>query len=71
MADRIPELVECLWGFLLLENSFPDLLISHYWDSAMLGIEINKRFKTRLNHVWIPHSLGSVKKRNMPPETWK
>ena len=71
MADRIPELADCLWDFLRGEKSFPDLIISHYWDGAMLGIEINKRLKTMLKHVWVPHSLGSVKKKNMSPETWK
>ena len=70
MAGRIPELAHSLWKFLNDENSFPDLIISHYWDGAMLGIEINKRIKTRVKHVWVPHSLGHVKMKNMPPETW-
>jgi sucrose-phosphate synthase len=70
MADQIPELANSLWSFLEADNCFPDLIISHYWDGAMLGIEMNNRLKNVLKHVWVPHSLGFVKKKNMPRETW-
>ncbi|MBY9017282.1 MAG: glycosyltransferase [Candidatus Lokiarchaeota archaeon] len=46
-----------------------DLISSHYWDSAYLGILINSELKKQLNkhiiHVWTPHSLGLLKKKNL------
>jgi len=70
MAVQIPILVESLENFLETENTDIDLIISHYWDAALLGAMYNQSRTTSLKHVWVPHSLGAVKKRNMPPEQW-
>ena len=47
-----------------------DLIISHYWDGAKLGILFNQRLSKPVIHAWVPHSLGAVKKRNVKPERW-
>lgn len=71
MDSRIPFLVESLKD--QLENQFSpiDLIVSHYWDGAKLGIEFNKTLSQPAPHIWIPHSLGVIKKGNLPPEQWK
>lgn len=68
MAAQLPALADEL-GELLRENVF-DLIISHYWDGGMLGALANDRLANRLPHVWIPHSMGALKKRNVGRETW-
>ncbi|MBI4211981.1 MAG: glycosyltransferase [Deltaproteobacteria bacterium] len=40
------------------------LTISHYWDGAILGEMLRKKFNDQGKHVWIPHSLGALKKEN-------
>ena len=47
-----------------------DLIISHYWDAAQLGVLYNAGRKERVQHVWVPHSLGALKKRNVSPQKW-
>lgn len=71
MDSRIPFLVGSLKD--QLENQFTpvDLIVSHYWDGAKLGIEFNKTLSQPAPHIWIPHSLGVIKKGNLPPEQWK
>ncbi|MFO7820948.1 MAG: glycosyltransferase [Lentisphaeria bacterium] len=71
MDDRLPELCDFLYKHITEENIQLDLIISHYWDSAKLCIMLNDKLTTPVKHVWVPHSLGAVKKRNMPPETWE
>jgi mannosylfructose-phosphate synthase len=70
MAAQIPTLVESLKNFLEADNTDIDLIISHYWDAALLGVLYNQSRPTPLPHVWVPHSLGVVKKRNMPANQW-
>ncbi|MDO8528191.1 MAG: glycosyltransferase [Deltaproteobacteria bacterium] len=41
-----------------------DLVISHYWDGAVLGQLLLKKMDLKIKHVWIPHSLGALKKAN-------
>ena len=41
------------------------------WDAAQIGVLLNERLAEPVTHVWVPHSLGTIKKRNMPPETWQ
>lgn len=71
MKAQIPELVDFLYDMLDKEDQKIDLIMSHYWDAALLGVLFNERLPKALPHLWIPHSLGAVKKRNMPPETWE
>lgn len=71
MKEHIPELVDSLYGILSQEEQRVDLIISNYWDAALLGVKLNERLESKVPHLWIPHSLGAIKKRNMPPETWE
>ena len=71
MDDRIPHLVQALKTQLEEESARIDLIVSHYWDGAKLGIEYNKTLSQPAPHIWIPHSLGAIKKGNLPPEQWK
>ena len=70
MAERLPHLTTALDETLALEKTPVDLILSHYWDGAALGVRYNRRRSTPAPHVWIPHSLGAVKKRNVAPEQW-
>ena len=38
--------------------------------SASCSTKDNEAKGHRLPHVWIPHSLGALKKHNMDPATW-
>lgn len=68
MNGRLPRLLTVLQQSLL--DKPIDLIISHYWDGARLGVLYNRTLAHPVPHVWIPHSLGAIKKRNMPPERW-
>jgi glycosyltransferase involved in cell wall biosynthesis len=70
MDERIPSLAEWLNRFLDAEGTEVDLIISHYWDGAKLGVLYNRGRPERVVHVWVPHSLGAIKKRNVPPDQW-
>ncbi len=45
-----------------------DLINSHYWDGGILGIiiqeELKKRYNITIPHIWTPHSLGILKRKN-------
>ena len=71
MHEQLSQLFEYLKAFLADEGTAIDLIISHYWDAAALGILLNKALPRPVKHVWVPHSVGTLKKRNMPPETWQ
>lgn len=68
MASQLPDLATSL-AVLMAREEF-DLIISHYWDGAMLGILAAARLARRAMHVWVPHSLGAVKRRNVDPAEW-
>jgi glycosyltransferase involved in cell wall biosynthesis len=68
MNERLPYLLSSLQQALL--DTPVDLIISHYWDGAKLGVLYNRTLADPVPHIWIPHSLGAIKKRNMPPERW-
>jgi len=70
MDAHIPALVESLKSFLDAEDLSIDLIITHYWDAAKIGVLYNTRRQEWVKHVWIPHSLGAVKKRNVSPARW-
>jgi mannosylfructose-phosphate synthase len=71
MKAQIPELRDFLNDSLKEESQPIHLIISHYWDAALLGVMLNEQREEKIPHLWVPHSLGAVKKRNMPPETWE
>jgi len=71
MNEHTPQLAEFLHQTLAREGTSADVIISHYWDGAKVGVLYNGMQDEELKHVWVPHSLGAVKKRNMPPDTWE
>ncbi len=70
MAAHVPALVESLWRFLRQEGSPVEAIFSHYWDGLQVGISYAGRLPRPVPHVWVPHSLGAIKQRNLPPERW-
>lgn len=54
----------------LLRQDEYDLILSHYWDGAMLGAMANRMLRRPLPHYWIPHSLGALKRRNVEPAAY-
>jgi glycosyltransferase involved in cell wall biosynthesis len=70
MDEHIAALAADLEVKLAEQGSRVDVIISHYWDGGKLGAALNDRAPTRVPHVWVPHSLGALKKRNMDPSTW-
>ncbi len=72
MDEHTPKLANFLWDFLESPaGSYVDLIISHYWDGAKVGALVRRNFRTKVPHIWVPHSVGTVKKHNMPPESWE
>ena len=70
MDERIPALVESLVRFLDAEGTPVNLIISHYWDGAKIGVLYNAGRRERIKHFWVPHSLGAVKKHNVEEAQW-
>ena len=70
MGERIPALVSDLMTFIEEDGCPADHIISHYWDAATVGLGFNRAAGTPVSHVWIPHSLGQLKKRHVSPESW-
>jgi glycosyltransferase involved in cell wall biosynthesis len=71
MHAQIPGLVKFLQDFIKSEGTTINLIISHYWDAAVIGAALNNSLPTRLKHIWVPHSLGTLKKRNVSPDNWE
>ena len=71
MNARLPYLNEALQKYSAIEGMKADLIISHYWDGAKLGVLYNLSIPEPIKHIWIPHSLGAVKKRNVNPNLWE
>ncbi|MDY7079897.1 MAG: glycosyltransferase [Chloroflexota bacterium] len=70
MDERIPHLIEALEEFLDAEGTRVDWISSHYWDGLTIGVLYNRMLPERVKHVWTPHSLGAIKKRNVSPDQW-
>ncbi|MGB3713171.1 MAG: glycosyltransferase [Candidatus Promineifilaceae bacterium] len=70
MDERLPYLVEDLRRRLEEDETAVDLIISHYWDGAKLGVLYNATLENPVPHIWAPHSLGAIKKGNFPPDQW-
>ena len=71
MREQIPELAKSLQAFVAEDGAEIDLIVSHYWDAALLAEEYLKRSGSKITHVWVPHSLGAIKKRNVSSEQWQ
>jgi glycosyltransferase involved in cell wall biosynthesis len=71
MAERVNALAESLTSFFQEENMRVDVIISHYWDGAKVGELFNRSLAMRLPHIWVPHSLGKVKKENVSEDKWE
>lgn len=70
MDDHLPELAAALMGHFKNTEKKIDLIISHYWDGAKLGLLYNQVLDSSVPHIWVPHSLGAIKKRNVDPDQW-
>jgi D-inositol-3-phosphate glycosyltransferase len=70
MAEHIPELVACLQEKLDARQTPVDLILSHYWDAGKVGAGYRQNLPSPVPHIWIPHSLGEIKKKNTSPEQW-
>ncbi len=70
MGEHLETLASYLHRRLALEGSQPDLVISHYWDAAWLGILWGRLAGKPCRHLWVPHSLGILKKQNVSQEKW-
>ncbi len=71
MAEQIPGLVKSLELFIEEDGTAIDLIISHYWDAAVVGERYRQLADRQIPHIWVPHSLGAIKKRNVSPEQWE
>ncbi len=67
MAERLPALTEDLLR--RIDGEAIDLVVSHYWDGGVLGVAAAEH--SGAPHLWVPHSLGALKKANTNPATWK
>lgn len=52
------------------EGPPPALVISHYWDGAAVAARALEEMGRPCPHVWIPHSLGELKKEGTDPAQW-
>jgi mannosylfructose-phosphate synthase len=71
MHEQIPELVTSLIDFFDDEGTPIDLIISHYWDAAKIGVQFNNQLPEKVKHIWVPHSLGTLKKDNISEDKWE
>lgn len=71
MHEQIPELTFFLYDRLENEDCPVNLIISHYWDGAEIGVQLNHMLPVKVPHIWVPHSLGTLKKMNVKPEKWE
>ena len=68
MGERIPDLFKTLQYFIAHDKAPIDLLITHYWDAGLLGVQLQKEILPNIKHIWIPHSLGAIKEKMITPE---
>lgn len=71
MHEQIPELVASLQEFFDDEGSSVELIVSHYWDAAEIGVLYNNQMQKKATHIWVPHSLGTLKKAHVSPDKWQ
>lgn len=74
MGGRIETLAVALTAHLremIERDRVPSLIVSHYWDGGCIAISACRNIWPDGDgpvHAWIPHSLGTVKRRNIPRE---
>jgi mannosylfructose-phosphate synthase len=71
MDGQVQQLASSLEIFLDTEHQNIDLLISHYWDAAVVAEIFRSHQSKPIPHVWVPHSLGEIKKSNVAPGKWR
>lgn len=71
MREQVPELVNSLEAFVNEDGLAIDLIISHYWDAALVGERYRQNDALQIPHIWVPHSLGAIKKRNVSRGQWQ
>jgi len=71
MGDRLPQILTSLQNCIESEKEQVDLIVSHYWDGGILGQQLQTWLQTQVRHVWVPHSLGCIKKRNTVAARWE
>jgi len=70
MHEQIHALTSALERRLSREEIHVDLLVTHYWDAAVMGVRLQEMLKNPVKHIWVPHSLGILKKRNLKEEQY-
>jgi mannosylfructose-phosphate synthase len=70
MGAQIPFMIDRLVEELRQEQIPTDLILSHYWDAAVVAEGYRSRDPDPPPHYWIPHSLGRMKQRNVPSGQW-
>jgi mannosylfructose-phosphate synthase len=70
MHEQVFDLAAALQDHLNSEGASIDLIFSHYWDGAKIGVIYNASLPAQVPHIWVPHSLGTLKKRNVEPKKW-
>ena len=70
MEPQIPQLADELKRQLQEEGTDFVAVISHYWDGAAVASSVIEKMSTAVPHIWVPHSLGTIKKRNMEKSQW-
>ncbi len=70
MHEQLDQLAESLVQHVEAEPDGYDLLVSHYWDGGMLGRQLARHGHADIPHVWVPHSVGTLKRRNVDPAGW-
>lgn len=70
MFPLLDELSENLAAH-LKESPKPGLIVSHYWDGAAIADRAITRLGLDAPHVWVPHSLGALKREGTSPERYE
>jgi len=70
MHEQIPSLAQSLRNQLSKDAIPIDMIISHYWDGALIGVHFNNQQAEKSPHIWVPHSLGTLKKQNVNSDQW-
>lgn len=70
MFPLVDELAEDLARHLAAAPE-PVLLVSHYWDGAAIADRALSRLGLQVPHVWVPHSLGALKREGTSPERYE
>ena len=70
MEGQIGIIAENLSKYLIEEGTPIRAIISHYWDGAAVSAKVKENLGNSVPHIWVPHSLGTIKKRNMEESQW-